>query len=412
MVASKEGIPVKNYALPVLDFEMHKHQYQLLLVNGKEKQIAINNAEGLLANRNQFDSAQLLFINDTDFMPTEDDWNYKANPNVGFGFLFMGRHIPLNNDSNIPKDFEELCFHQNIEDSLSPEQMKRGFMRLGALRLDVDDLGFVFSNGLGKDATLGKIACLSREMHTFFTLHFDRRAKEHEIYLIYSGGDDAFVVGRWDKIIAFANQMQQDFKDFTLNPQNLHFSAGIFMGDPKYPVGRFYRDAGQLQEEAKSAYLKNKVDVFDQVLAWKDFDSKIKLGDGFADILTKGEKSIKHKLTLSFANRVLQLVKSSFHERSGFDENGQPIRRGFMDVQRFSRNIASMRYLFARHGYTNEEIAKVKEDMEKQLTTDFINSFDYDAIGKPDKQKRIRNYLVAFNYALYTIRSQEKSSKS
>ncbi|MCZ7545761.1 MAG: hypothetical protein M5R40_20580 [Anaerolineae bacterium] len=44
----------------------------------------------------------------------------------------------------------------------------RGIHRLGVLRMDVDNLGDVFSRGLGDDATLSRLAALSRVMALFF----------------------------------------------------------------------------------------------------------------------------------------------------------------------------------------------------------------------------------------------------
>jgi len=405
-VASKDGISSKQAAKEIIGFNMPRHFHQLFIVGGEGKKEAINNAKILLGNADEpFHAAQLFSINRTDFIPSDREWDFSKYGNVSFGFRFLGRYVPLHEEEKRPKTFEEIAI-PNTQTTTSALERK-GFVRLGALRLDVDDLGAIFSHGLGENASLGQIVCLSREMHYFFTAHFDYLASkpEYDVYVIYSGGDDAFVVGRWDKIIAFIGQLQKDFKAFVRN-KDVHFSAGIFIGDPRYPVGRFYRDAGRLQTKAKESG-KNKIDVFDQTLSWSEFDGKITLGIGFAEILKQASGGGDKKFTLAFANRILYLVKSSFHERGGLNEDNEKVRRGFIDVTRFSRNIASIRYLFARHGFSEEKLSEIKGEIEKQLTVDFIKSFDRDVIGKPDKASRLRNYLVAFNYALYSIRSQK-----
>ncbi len=410
-VASKSGVSSKR-DLEVFNFTMHIHQYQLYVVDGEDNADSLIAAAHLLKiNSKDVIAAQLFYINDTAFIPDETNWDYVAHHNTGFGFRFLGKNVPFHDKEKRPKTFEEICYHQNEENTLSEAEMKRGFLRLGALRLDVDDLGCIFSYGFGKNTSLGQIINLSRELHYFFTTYLDQIAQDHDIYVIYSGGDDAFVVGRWDKLIAFARQLRKEFVKWVFKNKDIHFSAGIFLGDPRYPVGLFYRDAGDAQEKAKDHLKKNQIDLFDHTLSWEEFDSKIELGSNFADILDGPNAKPGYKLTLAFANKVLRLVKTSFHEKAGLDENGQKVRRGFMDVPQFSRNLASLHYLFARHGYTQDKLTEVSDQIQKQLTVDFIKSFNRDAIGKPDKAKQIRNYLVAFNYALYLIRSQKKSNK-
>lgn len=404
-VVSKMGIDFEKKALQIVEFELHHFHHQLLVVLGKEKQEAWENAKGLASE--QAKSAHFSMINDANFLPDAADWDFAEYKNTSFGFRFLGKNVPLKDD-DIPKTFEELCYPDDPEGLMTEAQKKRSFLRLGSVRLDVDNLGYIFSHGLGENATLGQLICLSREMQYFFTARFDQLAKDKDIYVIYSGGDDAFAVGRWDNLIDFTKELQESFKEFVF--KKLNFSAGIFLGDPRYPVGKFYRDAGFLLDE-KAKKGKNQVDVFDQTLGWNEFASKIKLGADFFEILDNKNHPASKKLTLSFANRVLRLVKTSFHEKSEEDENGQKVRRGFMNVPQFTRNLAGMRYLFARHGYTHEELGKITNDIERQLTSDFIKSFDRDAIGKPKKADQIRHYLVAFNYALYSIRSQKKSDK-
>lgn len=408
---SSIGISSKFNASQVFHFQTYRNNYQLFIIAGDNEQESLSNARKLIdeAGRSVL-SAQLLTINDADFIPAKADWDYSKYPHIGFGFRFLGKNVPFTEKDKRPKTFEEIAFSdEDPEKPLTEEQRKRGFLRLGAMRLDVDDLGCIFSHGLGANATLSQIVCLSREIHYFFTAHLDHLASQYDIYVIYSGGDDAFVVGRWDNVIAFARKLRNDFQKLVHKNKSIHFSAGIFLGDPRYPVGRFYRDTGRLQDKAKGSFHKNQVNVFDNTMSWDEFDGKVGLGIDFARILTDPSAKSQHKLTLAFANRVLRLVKSSFHENSGLDENGQKVRRGFMDVPRFTRNVVSLRYLFARHGYTQDKLADITDELLKKLTIDFIRSFDKDAIGKTSKAQKIRNYLVAFNYTLYTIRSQKKS---
>lgn len=380
-----ETIEAADECPEIITLNMQRHSYQLLVAeNFAHAKNRLDRLSGLV-------SAQVLSINDTDFLPPGGHWGN----NIGFGFRFMGRYVPLTSDEKSdPKTFEEIVETDDLK-------------MLAALRLDVDDLGFIFSRGI-PGVSLGEIVTLSREMQYFFSAHFDKLAAKpyHDLYLIYSGGDDAFVVGKWDNIITFSMTLHNDFETFVHNNPDVHFSAGIFMGNPHYPVGRFYRDAGELQDASKdSNERKNKINIFNHILHWDEFKSKIQLGETFFDALKGAEKT---KLNSAFIYRILNLVKSSFYERSGMDKFGQNHRRGGINMERFARNVAGMRYLFARHGFDEKRAEEQVGKLEKALIGDFLRSFDF---ADCDTIKTTRDYLVALNFAIYKQRaSAEKKS--
>jgi len=356
-----------------------------------------------LAAASGLESAQVFTLNHTDFLPNKEAWEKIAQP-ISFGFRFLGKYVPDIDAPNLktgkmenrPKTFEEIAQTDALE-------------MLGAIRLDVDDLGYIFSQGMHK-ATLGQIVTLSREMHYFFSAHFDQLAaqKKHQLYLIYSGGDDAFAVGQWKNLIDFAQQLQADFQKFTFGNKAVHFSAGIFLGDPKYPVGRFYLDAGELLDEAKKSNDdKDRIHVFHNITRWEAFDKKIKFGNGLASMLEKDHKGETRKLSMAFAYHLLTLVKTSFYERTDII-NGKKVKRGSLNHRRFARNISNMCYLFARQGYNEKQAAEVVSEVEKQLINDFFRNFKF---GGSTTEQSMRDNLVALNYALYTIRSQKNAEQ-
>jgi CRISPR-associated protein Csm1 len=380
--------------LEIASFNLHKYSYSLLVPEDlKELKNTVSEHSGLL-------SAQVFSINDTDFLKITP---HVSSPNISFGFRFLGKFVPLTFDEKTsrdrPKTFEEIVEEDNDQNKL-----------LAALRLDVDDLGFIFSRGI-EGARLGEILCLSRELQYFFSAHFDRLAEKHQLYLIYSGGDDAFAVGRWDNIIAFTAELQKQFEDFTKNNKDVHFSAGIFMGNPHYPVGRFYRDAGELQDKAKDASRgKNRVNIFNHIMTWDSFSSKIDLGNTFFDALDNKGKDAG-KLNTAFVYRILNLVKSSFHERSFMDknDNNRIQKRGSINFERFARNVGGLRYLFARNGMDAKRANELVGKLETALIGDFLKSFDF---GDDDKVKTTRDYLVALNYALFKKRAKQPDNQS
>ena len=366
----------------IATFEMRENTYSLIVAKD------FGEAAGALENTTGIISAQVFSINCTDFLPKTGIWA----SNISFGFRFLGKTVPLILDAKTgrdrPKTFEEI---------VDTDELKL----LAALRLDVDDLGFIFSRGMD-GAWLGEIICLSREMQYFFSAHFDQLADKYLLYLIYSGGDDAFAVGKWDNVIAFSCELQSHFEDFTKTNQDVHFSAGIFMGNPHYPVGRFYGDAGELQDAAKNdSTVKNRVNIFNHIMTWKEYKGKISLGEDFFKALD-GAKKDERKLNSAFIYRILNLVKYSFHDRTGFDRTGKPYHRGSLNVVRFSRNVAGLKYLFARHGMDEMQAKKTVDKIEKALIREFLVSFDFENLGQIDS---IRDSLIALNYALLKKRA-------
>ncbi len=200
--------------LEIASFDLHKYSYSLLVPEDTELIKTVSDHTGLV-------SAQVFSINNTDFLKIAPQI---PSSKIGFGFRFLGKKtVPLIRDEKMqgrdrPQTFEEIVEGDNDQNKM-----------LAALRLDVDDLGFIFSKGMA-DAKLGEIACLSREMQYFFSVHFDGLAEKHQLYVIYSGGDDAFVVGKWDNIIGFTAELQTDFESFYQKQPRCTFQRGHIHG--------------------------------------------------------------------------------------------------------------------------------------------------------------------------------------
>ena len=100
------------------------------------------------------------------------------------------------------------------------------------------------------------------------------------MHVIYSGGDDLFLVGAWDEIIEFAVDLYRAFSRFTGG--RLHFSAGIGLFRAAYPISDMARRVGELEDAAKALPGKDGVALFGieqeagqkprvQAYHWRDF---------------------------------------------------------------------------------------------------------------------------------------------
>jgi len=169
------------------------------------------------------------------------------------------------------KSFEEFAY-----DSFGAD-------RIGALRLDVDNLGLLFSRGLshrvqsseesshGEEqtflGTFDRYAALSRNLNFFFkfllneilhqpvdgeTAILPAPDMKDNLNVVYSGGDDLFLVGGWSEVFWAAVKIRRAFRRFTANNPDLTLSGGFIVQESHYPLYRLAEEAGDAEERAKS----------------------------------------------------------------------------------------------------------------------------------------------------------------
>ena len=145
-------------------------------------------------------------------------------------------------NTNVQKTFDELCTDGSL-------------CRLGVLRMDVDNLGYIFQLGLKpEDAMLERYSCLSRSFDRYFSGHLNDICQEvapQSAIIIYSGGDDVFIVGSWEKTIELAKRIRSDFKTFTGGNPAFSISGGIAIIGDKYPVMRGAMESDEEEKKAK-----------------------------------------------------------------------------------------------------------------------------------------------------------------
>lgn len=178
-------------------------------------------------------------------------------------------------------------------------QCSDGIKRLGVLRADVDNLGKAFAQGFESSngqqyAGLSRSATFSRKMSMFFKFHIKYilangrysltgkvKFPERHAMIVYSGGDDLFIVGPWNEIIEAAIDINNSLKKYSQG--TLTISAGLGMFPEKYPVTAMARQSGELEECSKGIEGKNGITLFDEESAykWDDFTGKV-VGEKFA----------------------------------------------------------------------------------------------------------------------------------
>jgi CRISPR-associated protein Csm1 len=199
----------------------------------------------------------LYTINNTNFLA--DDVNVK---NRAFKF-YGGNEAPKNADDRL-KDFDELA------------KECKGIQRLGILRMDVDNLGFLFQTGLPPtQRSLPMISTMSFYFDMFFQGYINRVLNEvkDSIYIVYSGGDDLFIIGPWNIIIEKSLEIRNAFSNYTAYNPQITLSAGIELIRPKYPISRGADMAGEAESQAKAFRPeKNGITFLGKTLSWYNFE--------------------------------------------------------------------------------------------------------------------------------------------
>ncbi len=234
-----------------------------------------------------------------EFLPTARE---NPAPKTAQGFQFLADAVKTKLDK---KGSERLVgFHDLAESAI-------GANFLGVLRMDVDGLGYIFSEGLLPEArSLVSIAGLSRMMDWFFTGYLNQLVKDRNLYTTYAGGDDLFIVGAWNEVLEVANTIQQQFQAFCGHHPAWHISAGITLCKGKYPIGRAADDAEErlsgIAKTSKQEYLqgdsdKNALSFLERKISWQRWNEILPLCEQIIEAIKDD------KISRKFIHHILEL---------------------------------------------------------------------------------------------------------
>lgn len=177
---------------------------------------------------------------------------------------------------------------------------------LGILRMDVDGMGERIQRGFNN---LAEYRRFSQKLQSFFegansTLHSLQQKTEFKDYLniIYAGGDDLFIVGKWSKVLDYADEIRKAFATHTTG-EDLTISGGLVVVGAKFPIAKAAEMAGDAEDEAKkytcNGISKNAICFLGECVSWnQEFDEVKQLKDEFILQITQNglSKGFLHKL--------------------------------------------------------------------------------------------------------------------
>lgn len=258
-------------------------------------------------------------------------------------------------------------------------EQRTGTAKLGVLKMDVDDLGRIFVTGFPEaERTITRMAALSRTLSWFFEGYLNNVLQQghfewvdegpepqsmvfwQQLYPVFSGGDDFFMVGAWDAVFEFARRVRTDFAAFTGHHPGITLSAALLVVDPKESIARVASRADERLESAKEASAaKDRVSVFDHVLKWAELEEAARLKRRL-EVLVKQRGESK---------QLLQRVQQS---ATGYERMQDAARRGHFRPEKIWR----LAYFLGRNTKKDNrpEIEAIAQQHQDLLLQAFTNS--------------------------------------
>lgn len=212
--------------------------------------------------------------------------------------------------------FEEMC--ERMSDD--------AFHRMGVLRMDVDNLGHIFQQGISPErSTLSRLSALSRSFDYFFSGYLNTIWQEvapERSFIIYSGGDDLFIVGSWETTIQLAERIHEEFKIFTCSNPAFSISGGIAFVKDKFPIIKGSEMSADEESRAKkhtcNGKKKNAISFLGMALNFDEEYPQVKDLKGQIVSLCLNEqlprsfiqKVLQHKETSKMNNHSIENVKT------------------------------------------------------------------------------------------------------
>lgn len=262
-----------------------------------------------------------------------------------------------------------------------------GIEALGVLKADVDDLGKLMACGLGEDRrfTISRLATLSRQLHFFFALFLphllENETRFNDIYTVFAGGDDLFLIGPWNRIIDLSSTLRGKFSQYVCHNENVHFSTGISIHKTHTPIDAMAKSAESLLEQSKHKHReKNRITLFSETVPWEEMDDLIQIKEKFLNWWDKGW------LSKAMAYRLNNLIEMAGKEEQ--IKNQSEVNLSYMACTKWR---AMLSYTIGRN------VAKGKEREERTRAVEEIHACLVEWISKYGSKLKIPLWSILYN---------------
>jgi CRISPR-associated protein Csm1 len=295
----------------------------------------------------------------------------------------------------------------------SPDQESK-LERWGVLRIDADGMGNLFSSGYGEKASLVRTMGLSFAMRLFFEGWLPNLAASQknipnagddlrdDLILLYSGGDDLFIVGAWDALPEFARRIRCSLGRFTGGNPQVTISAGIELFSPKFPIYQAARIAEEAENASKKyvhpdGHPKDAITFLGETSGWDRFEDVQRQANIMANLIKTGSLT-RAALQAIMQLRAIKLQKRRLHYIEWIRNPATQKSR----YQAPKTNFGAWTWLAA---YQLSRMIKLlpKKHPHYEETKQLLSDIREDFLN-PDAQNRISQNALAARWAQFLVR--------
>lgn len=283
---------------------------------------------------------EVVSLNDTAFMEFSE-----TDSEVAYSFMFYGAGWTPDEVSEKNETGRDTVRMRPVEFTDIAEDGVNNMMAV--LRLDVDSLSSLFKEGFDVDdgvghslASISRFSSMSEKLDLFFSgyIHYlirdifednnqldytllsgklEKKKPNQYILPVYAGGDDVFIICRWDLAPQLAERIYQDFKKFTNQHPKMTLSGGVSMVHGKYPIHKAALEAEDAENMAKTLQTadgkpdgKDAFCMFGQAMSWDDFEQ----ARTYVKQIISWQEKMESRALLGFLRRLY----SEYHEDDHF----------------------------------------------------------------------------------------------
>jgi len=338
--------------------------------------------------------------NDARWAAAVNSWNIEDYSTPSVRQILMGSYVRRIGELSLPSTkWDEQRSPHSVATFRELARAATGIERVGILRMDVDNLGRIFTEGLSSGRrTLSCMAALSRELTMFFkyyvncicdarlgpdieSVHIsvdgkaDPPAGGRNVTVVYSGGDDLFIVGGWNDVVELAFDINRAWQAYTGSNPHLTISGGVAILPPDMPLYQMAEQAGRFESTAKRAG-RNRLALFGPGYARSTTDKEV--SEDWVFEWTAGEEALVEqvRMLVDFLNE---------HKAHGF------VYKLFSAFEKYQRDgvlyLPHMAYLLGR---LHAESKRAGEQAAHAAVVQQLEA----ALMNPEKFKNMRTVLT------------------
>lgn len=235
-----------------------------------------------------------------------------------------------------------------LEEIARTGKKKESKAKIAHFKLDVDNLGEI----LKKAETISQLSTVSTQMLAFFgkkvsEIWVKEKKDEEELYTVFAGGDDLYLLGRYDRMFEKGCILVKEFQDFY--NQQISVSGGFTLLSHAYPMnvsmGLAESEISNAKKHNYKDSKKNAVSIFGKSISWTDF----------FEVLEFSKKLSKSKISTSQIYNLMVL---------------------FQKKQNKSKKIHPFYYIFGRMKEGKKDEIELIEKLEKEIFSSPMNDLE------------------------------------